>query len=152
MANAYIHKDDDHTPIHCTLSYEAMFAYGLIVILAGTITFFVCFFVSRAVHSRGLLGCVHGKYCLCCAADRPSRHVSGAMAAALGEVMTAKAKALADAQPTNFEAIKYAAVEGAKYTAIAEDFLGSTDTSDDETDSEDRNKPPAAQVVFERLS
>lgn len=129
MANVYIHKDDEHARMHFTLSNEVMLVFGLAVtFLAGAITFFV----ARSIHRRGPFGCAHGRYCLCCAADRPSRYVSGAMAAALGAAMTAQAKALAAAQSSNFEAIKFAVVEGAKYTAIAEELLSSIETTEDE--------------------
>ncbi|KAK7968966.1 hypothetical protein PG996_002588 [Apiospora saccharicola] len=144
MANVYIHRDDEHARMHFTLSNEIVLTLVFIALLLGATPVFLAW----AIRHRGLLGCVHGRYCLCCAADRPSHHISGSIAAALGGTMTAQAKALADAQPANFEAIRYSAVQGATYTAIAEQFLGSTETTDIKAD----DKPSAAQGIFERLS
>ncbi|KAK8140184.1 hypothetical protein PG984_000250 [Apiospora sp. TS-2023a] len=144
MANVYIHRDDEHARMHFTLSNEVVLTFVFIAVLLSAIPAFLAW----AIRHRGFLGCVHGRYCLCCAADRPSRHISGSIAAALGATMTAQAKALADTQPANFEAIRYSTVQGAKYTAIAEEFLGSTENTDTKAD----DKSSAAQVVFERLS
>ncbi|KAK7923444.1 hypothetical protein PG985_007515 [Apiospora marii] len=150
MANVYIHKDDEHARMHFTLSNEVMLVFILtFTFLVGATTYIVAFFVAKSTYRRGRFGCVHGEYCIYCAAERPSRRVAGAMAGALGATMTARAKTLAAAEPPDFEAIKYAAVEGAKYTAIAEEFLdSSTETSDDEEACES----PSSPGVFGRLS